>query len=139
MLRASIATTMNSPIFRYLSLKWRYVLVRWSRQLLIQLTVLFVGLLYSCAVLEVDLGEAGDSFGDVYDTYVTCKRVESPKPAEAVYREILPANLVIESYQRPLALSVDGLFLLALAPLALYAYRRPKRRRLQVLHAIWRL
>ncbi|MBD2702299.1 hypothetical protein IC229_16725 [Spirosoma sp. BT702] len=139
MLSVWIASQKNNLSFRYSLLKRRASRFDWSRQLAIQLTVILVGLFYTCSALELDLGETGDGFGDVYDTYVPSTPVQTPKPTESVYRKIKPAQAVIVSDKHPLVCSVEWSFALVLVPLALYIYKPPKRRRLQVLHAIWRL
>lgn len=139
MLSIAIDPVKTSPIFCATSLKRRAVLVGWSRQVAIQLTVFLVSLFYGCAVLEIDLGETGDSFGDAYDTYVLGTSVRSPQSTAGVKRKILPAQAVIAPINRPVALSVDWSFVFALAPLAFFIDKPPKRRRLQVMHAIWRL
>ena len=141
MLRGSIAYTANSPIFRTISLNQIAIVVGWSRQLTIQLMVLLVGIFYTCAVLEVDLGETGDSFGDVFDSYVPSTPIQAPKTTAVVYRDKLPVAPITDLYKRPLllGLSVDAVFLVALAPVAFFVYKPFKRRPLQVLHAIWQL
>ncbi|GAB4053037.1 hypothetical protein [Spirosoma litoris] len=138
MLSLSITST-NSPIFRDASLQMRGGLFSWSRQVMVQFTVLLVGLFYMCAVLEVDLGNTEDSFGDVYDTYVFSTPVQAPKLSSGVYRKILPAQAVGTPDKRPIVFSVDWSFVFALVPLAFYVDKPIKRRCLQVVHAIWRL
>ncbi|WP_461084785.1 hypothetical protein [Spirosoma flavus] len=138
MLSISIASA-NSLIFRFVAQIRRAVLIGSSRQVRIQLTVLLVSLLYTCAVLEFDMGDTGDRFGDVYDTYVHSVPVQSPKPTESVYRKIRSAQQAIVPYKRPIALSVGMSFVLTLPSVALFSYNLSKRRRLQVMLAVWRL
>lgn len=118
----------------------RYVMVRNARQLIIQLTTVLVSLFYTCAVLELDLGETGDSFGDVFDTYVLSKTVQSPKPTENLSRTILPGLAVIAPNYRPICLSLDWSIVLALPVLAFHVNKKLlTHRRLQAMYAIWRL
>ncbi|GAB3939767.1 hypothetical protein GCM10028805_00670 [Spirosoma harenae] len=109
------------------------------RQVMIQFTALIVAIFYTCAALEIDLGETGDTFGDVYDTYVLSTSLQSPKPAVVDYRKIQAVAPPIALPKTPLALPAAGLLALVLAPLPFYTYKCLKRRRLQVLHDIWRL
>lgn len=138
MLSVWIASTTNSPSLQFSSSERRVVLSGWSRQVAVQLTILLVGILYSCAALEIDLGETGDNFGDIYDTYVPSATVQLPIAREGIYRKILPAQVVIAPSKPPRILSIDWPFVLILTPLALYGHSL-KRRRLHVLHAIWQL
>lgn len=132
MLRAVIANFRNRSNFSSRKL----VFVHWFRPF----TIFLVGLFYTCAVVEVDLGEIGDCFGDVYDTYVLATPTQSPKPALVVCREIFPAPLVLTSQERSLALSANWSIVLALCPLMIYGgYRPPRYKPLYLLNAIWRL
>ncbi|GAB3997072.1 hypothetical protein GCM10028807_41270 [Spirosoma daeguense] len=142
MLSTTKAYATNNPIIQYNSLERIAILVGWIRQITIQLTAVLVGMFFMSAVLEVDLGETGDSFGDVYDTYMHSAPVQTPKPTMGACGKFLPAQPIITPYKRPLSLSVNWAFVLALAPLAMYVcreHRPPKGKRPQVMLAVWRL
>lgn len=51
---------------------------------------LVVAIFYLMAAFEVDPGDLGDSFGDVYDTYVTAQSVDAPSHQLVVGTPILP-------------------------------------------------
>lgn len=107
---------------------------------MIQLTTVLVSLFYTCAVLELDLGEIGDSFGDVFDTYVLSKPVQSPKPIENVSRIILPGLAVFDPNNRPISFSLEWSIVLVLPVLTFYTNKNPLNHRcLQAMYAIWRI
>ncbi|WP_420148114.1 hypothetical protein [Spirosoma sp.] len=139
MLRATTAYTKDRSHLLSILISRSSAFVHWFGRLTIQLTALLVSLFYLFAVLEVDLGETGDSFGDVYDTYILSEPTQSPKSTVVIYRDILPASPVISFNQQLPSLPVNWSFVLALFPLFFYGYRPPKYRHLHLLHAIWRL
>ncbi|WP_460973022.1 hypothetical protein [Spirosoma migulaei] len=127
--------SLNDHIVPYSAMKRGLGSVSWIRLV----TVFWIGLFFSCAVLEIDLGDMGDEFGDVYDTYVHTTPVQSPTPTVIDYRLILPAALASTPYKHPLVWAVDPLLVLTLPIFAFFLHRRLKRRRRQVLHAVWQL
>ncbi|WP_298607812.1 hypothetical protein [uncultured Spirosoma sp.] len=126
---------MNSLIVLHSSIERVLVTVSWTRLL----TVFWISLLFSCAALEVDLGDRGDDFGDEYDTYVHSQPVQSPSPTAIDYRQVLPAYPASTYYQLKIVCLVDGFLVLSLPFLAFLIHRHLKRRQFQVLHAVWRL
>ncbi len=131
----SVAKSLNSLIILHNSIKCMLVSVSWTRLL----TVFWIGLFFSCAVLEADLGDRGDDFGDVYDTYVHSQPIQSPSPTAIDYRQILPVYPASTSSQLKIVWLIDGLLVRSLPFLAFFIHRHLKRRQFQVLHAVWRL
>ncbi|QIP16840.1 hypothetical protein G8759_31465 [Spirosoma aureum] len=110
------------------------------RQLGLQLLVMFIGVFYSLAVLEVDPGETGDGFGDVFDTYVHSKPLGNPNPVTVIHdRDGEQLAIVVQPVKPLITFSASWSIIPSLPLLAFYIHRRHKRRPLHVLNAVWRL
>ncbi|GAB4034574.1 hypothetical protein [Spirosoma gilvum] len=127
--------SLNKLIILNEFIRQEFMPVSWIRLL----TVALVGLFFSCAVLEVDLGDIGDDFGDEYDTYVHTTPIQSPNPTAVDSQETLLENQAIAPHQHPLIWPTNWFIVLFLQFFASLIHRRLKRRRPQVLHAVWRL
>lgn len=140
MLRANKRDYPENSVYQYAQLWQDTISVDWIRRWSSQLTVFLIGLLYTCAVLEVDLGNIKDTFGDVYDSYVLGSTVKSPKPTVAVdqHNILLESPSVEPNNNLPLT-RINWFALLVLSSVAFYLHGPSKRRRLQSLHAIWRI
>jgi hypothetical protein len=139
MLRANKRVYHKNSVYQYAQLWQDTIPFDCIRQWGIRLTVLLIGLFYTCAVLEVDLSDINDTFGDVYDTYVPGSAVKSPKPIVAVDQHILLGLPPLDRSNNLLLVRIDWLVILVLPRLAFYLHGPPKHRRFQVLHAIWRI
>jgi hypothetical protein len=110
------------------------------RQPGLQLLVMIIGVFYTLAVLEVDPGETGDRFGDVFDTYVHSKPLGTPKPVTVIQERKGESIAAVVRPVKPLIASPACWSIIPSLPLlALYIYRRHKHRPLHMLNAVWRL
>ncbi|QHV96595.1 hypothetical protein [Spirosoma endbachense] len=110
------------------------------RQFGLRLLVVTIGIFYTLAVLEVDPGETGDSFGDVFDTYVHSKPLGTSNTVTVIQERKGESVATAVRPVKPLIASPAGWLIFPSLPLlAFYRHRRHKHRPLHVLNAVWRL
>jgi hypothetical protein len=110
------------------------------RQPGLQLLVMIIGVFFMVAVLEVDPGETGDSFGDVFDTYVHSKSLGTPNPVTVIQaRKGKPMAAVAKPVKPWIASPACWSIIPSLPLLAFDQHRRHLGRPLHVLNAVWRL
>lgn len=105
------------------------------RQLGLRLFVLGICFVYALAVLETDPADVGDTFGDVYDTYVASPPLHIPEPVTFSYQwNNTPLSAGIHLPQFPKCVYKRK-------PISVYYSRLVlhRLRRLHLLHDVWRL
>lgn len=139
MLKANKRVYQENSVYQFAQLRQDMIFIGRIRRWGSQLAILLIGILYACAVLEVDLGDINDTFGDVYDTYVPGSAVKSPKVTVAIDQQISLASPPIGPSNNLLLARINWLVILVLPRLAFYLHGPSKYRRLQALHAVWRI